>query len=40
MDNAFRLRLAIMAIGKLAHEMSERDVIYLRLCSGLPIDHV
>lgn len=40
MGNAFRLRLAKAAIGKLAQGVSGRDVIHLRLCSGLPVDHM
>ncbi len=40
MGNAFRLRLAKAALGKLAQGMSEGDVFHLRLCSGLPVDHM
>jgi hypothetical protein len=40
MGNAFHLRLVKVAIGKLAQGVSGRDVIRLRLCSGLPVDHV
>jgi hypothetical protein len=40
MGNTFRLRLAKAAIGKLAQGVSGRDVIHLRLCSGLPVDHM
>jgi plasmid segregation protein ParM len=40
MGNAFRLRLAKAAIGKLAQGVYGRDVIHLRICSGLPVDHM
>src|SRR5690606_35393745 len=40
MGNTFRLRLAKAAIGKLAQGASGRDVIHLRLCSGLSVDHM
>jgi hypothetical protein len=40
MGNAFRLRLAKAAIGKLAQGVYGRDVLHLRLCTGLPVDHM
>ena len=38
MGNAFRLRLAKVAIGKLVKGMWGRDVVHLRLSTGLPVD--
>ncbi|HML23005.1 MAG TPA: ParM/StbA family protein [Aggregatilinea sp.] len=40
MGNAFRLRLAKVAIGKLLHGIWNRDVIHLRIATGLPVDHM
>jgi plasmid segregation protein ParM len=40
MGNAFRLRLAKVAIGKLLNGLWNRDVVHLRLASGLPVDHM
>jgi len=40
MGNAFRLRLAKVAIGKLAPGLWDRDVVHLRLAAGLPVDHM
>jgi len=40
MGNAFRLRLAKVAIGKLVQGVWGRDVIHLRLAVGLPVDHM
>jgi plasmid segregation protein ParM len=40
MGNAFRLRLAKVAIGKLVQGVWGRDVVHLRLSSGLPVDHM
>lgn len=38
MGNAFRLRLAKVAIGKLVPGVWGRDVIHIRLATGLPVD--
>jgi plasmid segregation protein ParM len=40
MGNAFRLRLAKVAIGKLVAGMWNRDIVHIRLASGLPVDHM
>lgn len=40
MGNTFRQRLAKVAIGKLAQEMWGRDVVHLRISTGLPVDHM
>ena len=40
MGNAFRLRLAKAAIGKLVQGATGRDVVHLRVCTGLPVDHM
>jgi hypothetical protein len=40
MGNAFRLRLAKVAIGKLLNGMWNRDAVHLRIASGLPVDHM
>ena len=40
MGNAFRLRLAKVAIGKLLPGVWGRDVAHLRLAVGLPVDHM
>jgi len=38
MGNAFRLRLAKVAVGKLVQGVWGRDAIHLRLAVGLPVD--
>ena len=40
MGNAFRLRLAKTAIGKLVQGVWGRDVVHIRLSAGLPVDHM
>ncbi|GAB4523680.1 MAG: ParM/StbA family protein [Anaerolineae bacterium] len=40
MGNAFRLRLAKVAVGKLMQGVWGRDAIHLRLAVGLPVDHM
>ena len=40
MGNTFRLRLAKAAIAKLVQGVWGRDVIHLRLSTGLPVDHM
>jgi plasmid segregation protein ParM len=40
MGNAFRLRLAKVAIGKLMQGMWNRDIVHIRVASGLPTDHM
>ncbi len=40
MGNAFRLRLAKVAIGKILHGMWNRDVVHLRIATSLPVDHM
>src|SRR5512145_311467 len=40
MGNAFRLRLAKVAIGKLMPGQWNRDIVHLRLAGGLPVDHM
>ena len=40
MDNAFRLRLAKVAIGKLMQGLWNRDIAHLRIATGLPTDHM
>ena len=40
MGNAFRLRLAKVAIGKLVAGMWNRDIVHLKVASGLPVDHM
>ncbi|MBK8027033.1 MAG: hypothetical protein IPK19_38010 [Chloroflexi bacterium] len=40
MGNAFRLRLAKVAIGKLLAGAWNRDVLHLRIATGLPVDHM
>ena len=40
MGNSFRQRLAKVAIGKLAQGMWGRDVVHLRISTGLPVDHM
>jgi len=38
--NAFRLRLAKVAIGKLLSGVQHREVVHVRLSTGLPVDHM
>jgi hypothetical protein len=40
MGNAFRLRLAKVAIGKLMQGMWNRDIVHIRIATGLPTDHM
>ena len=40
MGNAFRLRLAKAAIGKVMQGMWNRDIVHLRIATGLPTDHM
>ena len=40
MGNTFRQRLAKVAIGKLVQGVWGRDVIHLRISTGLPVDHM
>ncbi len=40
MGNAFRLRLAKAAIGKLMSGMWNRDIMHIRIATGLPTDHM
>ncbi|MDX2159883.1 MAG: ParM/StbA family protein [bacterium] len=40
MGNAFRLRLAKVAIGKLFNGTRGRDVVHIKLATGLPCDHM
>jgi len=40
MGNTFRLRLAKVAIGKLVQGVWGRDVVHLRLSTGLPVDYM
>ncbi len=40
MGNAFRLRLAKAAIGKLMQGMWNRDIVHIRIATGLPTDHM
>jgi plasmid segregation protein ParM len=40
MGNTFRLRLAKVAIAKLVQGVWGRDVVHLRLSTGLPVDHM
>jgi plasmid segregation protein ParM len=40
MGNAFRLRLAKVAIGKLMSGIRDRDAVPLRIATGLPTDHM
>jgi plasmid segregation protein ParM len=40
MGNAFRLRLAKVAIGKLMQGMWNRDIVHIRVATGLPTDHM
>jgi hypothetical protein len=38
MGNAFRLRLAKVAIGKVMQGMWNRDIVHIRIATGLPTD--
>jgi plasmid segregation protein ParM len=40
MGNAFRLRLAKVAIGKLLSGLHSRDTLHMRIATGLPCDHM
>lgn len=40
MGNAFRLRLAKVAIGKVMQGMWNRDIVHIRIAAGLPTDHM
>jgi plasmid segregation protein ParM len=40
MGNAFRQRLAKVAIGKLFNGAQNRDAVHIRLATGLPCDHM
>lgn len=40
MGNAFRVRLAKVAIAKLVRGVGDGDVVHIRLASGLPVDHM
>ena len=40
MGNTFRQRLAKVAIGKLVQGVWGRDVVHLRISTGLPVDHM
>ncbi len=40
MGNAFRLRLAKVAIGKLMQGVWNREPVHLRIATGLPVDHM
>lgn len=40
MGNTFRQRLAKVAIGKLVSGVWGRDVVHLRISTGLPVDHM
>jgi hypothetical protein len=40
MRNAFRLRLAKVAIGKVMQGMWNRDIVHIRIATGLPTDHM
>jgi len=40
MGNAFRLRLAKVAIGKLVSGMWNRDIVHLKVATVLPVDHM
>ncbi|MBL8161306.1 MAG: ParM/StbA family protein [Anaerolineae bacterium] len=40
MGNVFRLRLAKVAIGKLMQGMWNRDIVHIRVATGLPTDHL
>ena len=40
MGNAFRLRLAKVALGKLFRGIRDGDVVHVRMATGLPTDHM
>ncbi len=40
MGNVFRLRLAKVAIGKLLQGQWNRDIVHIRIATGLPVDHM
>lgn len=40
MGNAFRRRLAKVAIGKVMQGMWNRDIVHIRIATGLPTDHM
>lgn len=40
MGNAFRLRLAKVAIAKLLAGLWSRDAVHIRIATGLPVDHM
>jgi plasmid segregation protein ParM len=40
MGNSFRLRLAKVAIGKLVQGIWGRDIVHLKISTGLPVDHM
>jgi plasmid segregation protein ParM len=40
MGNTFRQRLAKVAIGKLVQGVWGRDIVHLRISTGLPVDHM
>lgn len=40
MGNAFRLRLAKVAIGKVMQGMWNRDIVHIHIATGLPTDHM
>ena len=40
MGNAFRLRLAKVAIGKLMSGVRDGDIVHIRIATGLPTDHM
>ena len=40
MGNTFRLRLAKVAIGKLLNGTFNRDIVHVRIATGLPCDHM
>jgi len=40
MGNAFRLRLAKVAIGKLFSGVRDRNAVHIRIATGLPCDHM
>jgi hypothetical protein len=39
MGNTFRLRLAKVAIGKVMQGMWNRDIVHIRIATGLPTEH-
>lgn len=40
MGNAFRLRLAKVAMGKLMQEVHDGDIVHVNIATGLPTDHM